>query len=542
MKKFIIPLLFLFIASPAFAINYTNYSLNQVLGETYYVGQFDKLVMDIVIPSGNPGSSDILNALTVKNEGTAYYGAGIDKFHLWLDYGTQGFQGWGTDLDLGTATYRGPQLGWYWDNLDVTIPVNGRRLFISLDVWETVPASNVNYSIQLAIPELTDEDNDKAFDPNTDSGIFMNSLNNGPVGGSVLNSGSQTISYANTDVQGPKVIFDNIKNDQVITENFYVIKGQARDQGNSAPEYVKIRISKDGEPTADLELVDILSDNYATWEYDWSGMTDGKYYIQTQSRDFLGNDSSTTSITVIVNKGGELSEEYSSVSINKTTAYSNGSDTIDVNVILRNQDNYPIQDKTVYLKEVRDSGDVTIKVSGSGSSGQVLFSLKASEPTSGTFKIMLGEEQVGDPFTITFLEEPEVIPVDTDTINYEVGEWIKIDGNPAVYYLDDEGVRHAYPVQAVWESYFGTDFSVVKTISADLMATYPLGRNVPFKPGTLMKLPTVPKVYKVEAGAVKRWIKNEAAAEANFGDNWVSLIKEIPDSFISDYTEGAVIE
>lgn len=543
MKKFILPLLFLFVATPVMAIDVADYTSNDVLGETWYVGQFDKLALDIVIPSGNEGAVDILNALTVKNEGTAYYTGGIKELHLWLDYGEQGFQGWGTDLDLGAGTYRGPQDGWYWENLDVSVPVDGRRLFVSVDMWETPPASTVNYTVQLGIPELNDVNENGVFD-NNDHGVFMDSQNNGPSGNSVINVTNQTISYANFDVAGPKVIFTNLNNDQVLVDSSYVIRGAARDQGNSAPEYVKIRISKDGEPTSGLEDVEILTDNFATWEYNWTGISDGTYYIQTQSRDFLGYESSTTSITVIVNKGGELSQEFSSVSLNKTTAYADGEDAIDVSVILRNQDDYPLQNKTIYLREIRETGDVTIKSSGSGDAGQVLFSLKATEPTSGTFKITLGDESVGDPFTITFLEEPAPTPppVVDEGIDYEVGTWIKLDGHPAVYFLDSENLRHAYPVQAVWESYFGEDFSQVTMIDAETMASYPLGRNVPFKSGTLMKLPTVPKVYKVEDGGIKRWVKTEAAAKANFGESWDSLIKIIPDSFISDYTNGPDIE
>jgi hypothetical protein len=541
MKKYIIPLLFIFIAAPVFASDATEYSSNMVSGETWYVGQFDKLALDVVIPSGNPGGTDILDALTVKNEGNARYASGIKELHLWLDYGTQGFQGWGTDVDLGAGTYTGPQTGWYWENLDVAVPADGRRLFVSVDVWESPPASSVNYTVQLGLPDLNDINENGEFDAD-ESGVFMASKNNGPVGGAVINGTNQTIGYANSDVAGPKVIMTNLKNDQVLTDSSYVIQGEARDQGNSSPEYVKIRISKDGEPTAGLQDVDILTDNYSTWEYNWDNISDGTYYVQTQSRDFLGYESSTTSITVIVNKGGELSQEYSSVSLNKTTAYADGEDAIDVNVTLRNQDDYPIENKTIYLKEIREDGDVTIKSSGSGVIGQVLFSLKATEPTSGTFKITLGEDSVGSPFTITFLEKPAPMPVVEGVIDYEVGQWIKLDGHPAVYFLDSENLRHAYPVQAVWESYFGEDFSRVNTIDAVTMASYPLGRNVPFKIGTLMKLPTVPKVYKVEEGAIMRWVPTEAIATANFGENWASLIKLIPDSFISDYTVGTDIE
>ena len=82
MKKYIIPLLFLFIATPVFALDATEYSSNMVSGETWYVGQFDKLALDIIVPSGNSGGTDILDAITIKNEGNAVYSAGIKELHL----------------------------------------------------------------------------------------------------------------------------------------------------------------------------------------------------------------------------------------------------------------------------------------------------------------------------------------------------------------------------------------------------------------------------------------------------------------------------
>lgn len=126
-------------------------------------------------------------------------------------------------------------------------------------------------------------------------------------------------------------------------------------------------------------------------------------------------------------------------------------------------------------------------------------------------------------------------------IDYTVGTWVKIANDSSVYFLDNNNSRHAYPVLAVWQSYFGDDFSRVQTISAEIMATYSLGKNVPFKTNSLIKIPSVPKVYQVEDSSI-RWIKTEAAAKNLFGDNWASLIKNLPESFFGDYIEGSAIE
>ena len=74
------------------------------------------------------------------------------------------------------------------------------------------------------------------------------------------------------------------------------------------------------------------------------------------------------------------------------------------------------------------------------------------------------------------------------------------------------------------------------------MASYSLGTNVAFKTGTLIKIPSVPKVYKVEAGGVIRWVKTEALAANLFGSDWASKVKDMPESFFTDYTVGADLE
>ena len=527
-------LLFFVLALPALALDDSLFEKNDVPSSTWYVGQFDKLAFDVIIPSGN-GGVDSLKALTVVNEGNAYYAHGLQNLRLWADAGDPGFQGWGVDTDFGPGSSSGLQNSWAWNDLDINVGVAGKRFFVSAEMWTTAPTSQVNYYVQLSIPELVDANNNGLYDAD-DQGVFMESKNNGPTTSSIINGPSQIISYANSDVEGPKVILNNISNNQILTSSSYVIQGQSRDQGKSSAEFVKIKISKVGGTVGDLILVDSLTDNYATWSYNWTGIEDGTYKIQTQSQDFMGYMSSTSQITVIVNKGGELSQQYSSVLLDKNTAVANGSDTINVNVTLRNKDDYPLKEKTVYLKEIRNSGDVIVKTSGSGSTGKVVFALRAYDPSAGLYKITMDGEQVGQNFHITFVEKKA-----DDSSDYTEGRWIRIDGHPAVYFLDASNVRHAYPTQSVWESYFGTDFSKVEKVLATEMANYTLGKNVTFKIGTLMKLPTVPKVYKVESEGVIRWVMNEFVARAYFGVDWADKVRAIPDSFFTDYTEGTDI-
>jgi hypothetical protein len=143
-----------------------------------------------------------------------------------------------------------------------------------------------------------------------------------------------------------------------------------------------------------------------------------------------------------------------------------------------------------------------------------------------------------DPPTTPEGYEPAPHTID----DYESGRWVKTSDHAAVYYLDSASMRHAYPTQEVWESYFGDDFSRVEIITVDELASYELGRNVPFNAGSLIKIPSVNKVYRVDGDAVLRWIVDEATAEFLYGAEWGSLIKDLPEGFFPDYSMGSPLQ
>ncbi|MEK7115787.1 MAG: hypothetical protein AAB879_00140, partial [Patescibacteria group bacterium] len=78
------------------------------------------------------------------------------------------------------------------------------------------------------------------------------------------------------------------------------------------------------------------------------------------------------------------------------------------------------------------------------------------------------------------------------------GDLIK-GSTDAVYYYGQNGKRFVFPNSKTYFSWY-TDFSTVKTISSDELATIPIGGNVTYRPGVkLVKITTDPKVYAVSA-------------------------------------------
>ncbi|MDD5726444.1 MAG: hypothetical protein PHC53_03480, partial [Patescibacteria group bacterium] len=134
-------------------------------------------------------------------------------------------------------------------------------------------------------------------------------------------------------------------------------------------------------------------------------------------------------------------------------------------------------------------------------------------------------------------------------MNLPVNSLVKLpdDGNgatqedSAVYYIGSDGKRHAFPNSKIYFTWY-SDFSGVRIITADQLASIPLGTNVRYKPGSRMvKFTTDPKVYAVDANGVLRWVKTEAAAKALYGDNWNTFIDDLSDAFFSNYSFGSDI-
>ncbi len=137
--------------------------------------------------------------------------------------------------------------------------------------------------------------------------------------------------------------------------------------------------------------------------------------------------------------------------------------------------------------------------------------------------------------------EPELIsePPASNLVTLECPEGADVN-HPckAVYYIDQENKRHAFPNSRIFFSWYA-DFDGVAEVSPEALSTYALGRNVRYRPGERMvKFRTDPKVYAVGASGELRWITTEAAAIALYGTDWNTKIDDISDAFYTDYTFG----
>lgn len=118
---------------------------------------------------------------------------------------------------------------------------------------------------------------------------------------------------------------------------------------------------------------------------------------------------------------------------------------------------------------------------------------------------------------------------------------VETQNDSTVYYVGADGMRHAFPHEKVYFSWYH-DYSGVQLVSAAQLASIPLGKNVTYKPGVkLVKFLSTPNVYAVSKGAVLHWVKTGEAAQALYGAFWSKQVDDISDAFYADYSFGTEI-
>lgn len=249
--------------------------------------EFDALLLDITIPSGKAGQSDVLEALTIQNEGTVKNQEDIARLILWQDKGEAGFQGMGIDEKIGELIFYAPNYSWRLSGLNTAVPASGLRIFVSVETTQGI--SNYRF-FQMKLSGLLDSNNNKRWDMG-DLGVFLESGNNGPSDSAVVNPASQTARRFSLDYSAPKAVIISPQANELIAHSAYLIKGRVRDQGGSGIKSLEIGIKKDGQDevwqTAQVGQVEGLE---YPWQFNWQNIVEGNYTLRVRAADFNFGD------------------------------------------------------------------------------------------------------------------------------------------------------------------------------------------------------------------------------------------------------------
>lgn len=144
-------------------------------------------------------------------------------------------------------------------------------------------------------------------------------------------------------------------------------------------------------------------------------------------------------------------------------------------------------------------------------------------------------------FLLITLSVPQIVLAQTPEL--KAGDLVKVKSSPAVYYLSDQGTRHLFPNAQTYYTWYGQNWSKVKTITTKQMSLWPLGKNITIQPGkNLVQFNYSHTLYAVEAGGVLRPFNNLDDVIYVYGDNWKARLLILPDAVFNDYTKGKIVE
>lgn len=260
------------------ASDIVNYNASEAY---FFRSEFDKLILDVKIPSGFADKSDVLSAIAIQNEGTAKNAEEFSQLILWQDQGKVGFQGMGVDKKLGVFSFYSDNSSWYLNNLNIEIPLSGLRVFVSADMRQSL---NAGRYFRMRIPWVSDQNQNKLFDVG-DLGIFLVSQNNGPLDAEVLNSFSQTIRNYIVDDLAPKVVLTNLNASSTISQSPFVLLGKIRDQGGASIAKVQVSAILQGQSDNWQEAILQLSGDEYDWSHNWQNISEGNYIVKVRAQD-----------------------------------------------------------------------------------------------------------------------------------------------------------------------------------------------------------------------------------------------------------------
>ncbi len=128
-------------------------------------------------------------------------------------------------------------------------------------------------------------------------------------------------------------------------------------------------------------------------------------------------------------------------------------------------------------------------------------------------------------------------------MQFQLGKLVKLANDSAVYYVDTKNIRHLFPNQFVFFSWYGNNWAAqpIALITQSQFDSLEVGDNIRIRPGTnLIKYSNSPKLYIVNTGGVIQNIAEDLAAEI-FGSDYEDRVIVMQPAFETDYKKNSAI-
>ena len=281
-------------------------------------------------------------------------------------------------------------------------------------------------------------------------------------------------------------------------------------------------------------------------------LSEGQHTFRVRAHNFAGDISAVTSITFTIdaddydNDNDDDNDSNPNDLVVPTVTPSSATEDESVTIKVSPYGDEDVDDCDLYV-----DGDYEGDMSQSGATFQRSYTFS----NNGSYSVYArctdedGYEVKGSTRTVTVYNQDEDI---IDSNDAREGELIKTsctsgagvnDPCKAVYYWGEDGLRHAFPNEDVFYSWY-TDFDDVIEISTSDMSDLRIGHNVTIKPGTsVVKFATSDDVYAVSEGGILHHYVTTSLLVGDYGSDWSTRdLVVISDVFYGNYTIGSVID
>jgi len=134
------------------------------------------------------------------------------------------------------------------------------------------------------------------------------------------------------------------------------------------------------------------------------------------------------------------------------------------------------------------------------------------------------------------------LPEATDMVT--VGDLIRGDQYPTVYYVDANFLRHPFQDAQTYLTYNST-WNIVRTVTGATLSTLTIGKPMLPKAGVvLVKIVSDPRVYALQTDSITgatllRWIPSESVAITLYGSAWADYVIDLAPTLYTQFGHGA---
>ncbi len=485
---------------------------------------FDVLALDFNIQTV---VGDQLKALVLAKQGTAREVNDYIAVHLYADRGIAGLQGWGYDQYLGQAQFESGL--WVFPTISYTFAQANQRFFVTIDT------SNLPQDKILQLSLLQAGDNGNGVYNAGEQGVFLASqviaVAPEPAYSNIIR-----ISDARADNGAPATFINNVSIEAsqptllMSNASEVVFTGEAKDRNGGTVQSVRLLVNNQ-EVVA--ETTDV---SFSKWKatYVPSQLTEA-LTIHVVASD--GSNESTGPAYYMNIDARAVDAAKSSVTLFPDHVVVG--QATQIKAIVRAANGDPLSGRVVTFTLIRSADLISADEVITDANGQALVTFTPQAIGTAKVDVHIGAMQIGSATAIVTESTTQEPPANPE-LPFQVGDLLK-GSLSAVYYYASDGERHVFVNAAIYASWYGTDFSKVKTISDAALASIVLGKPVPFKPGTMIKVPSLPEVYVVDISQTLRHITSEEIALQLFGATWNKQVHDLSEALLFTYDFGAPV-